>query len=153
MNTFEIDDFLSEHRNVFKGVFPKNKIPKKYIIGGVYIINTDCICYPGQHWIALYANPHGFLEFFDSFAMDIKQYAFLNSDYSYLYSTQPLQSVGTATCGIYCILFAISKIKGGYTFQEFLNLFDHKNAFNNDIDVWLIAKHIFGFKHLPLYAV
>jgi hypothetical protein len=57
MNTLEIDHVLKTHpstRNVFKGVYASNRLPRRLNVPSASIGNTDPDDRPGTHWVALY---------------------------------------------------------------------------------------------------
>ena len=88
------------------GVFARDQIPQdleQQQRPFALIFNTDPADKPGQHWLALYGPKDGPLELFDSFALHPSLYSF--DAYSLVYSTTPLQSTSTATCGHYCLYF------------------------------------------------
>ena len=57
MNTLEIDHVLKTHpstRNVFKGIYARNRLPRRSNVPSALIGNTDPDDRPGTHWVALY---------------------------------------------------------------------------------------------------
>jgi hypothetical protein len=64
MNTLEIDYVLKTHpstRNVFKGVYARNRLPGRLSVHSALIGNTEPDDRPGTRWVALYidANSRG----------------------------------------------------------------------------------------------
>jgi hypothetical protein len=60
MNTLKIDHVLKTHpstRNVFKGVYARNRLPRRLNVPSALIGNTDPDDRPGTHWVALYHHP------------------------------------------------------------------------------------------------
>ena len=70
MNTLEIDHVLKTHqstRNVFKGVYARNRLPRKLNVPSALIAigNTDPDDRPGTHWVALYIDANSRGEYYD----------------------------------------------------------------------------------------
>jgi hypothetical protein len=56
MNTLEIDHVLKKHpstRNVFKGVYTRNRLPRRLNVPSALIGNTDSDDRPGTYWVSL----------------------------------------------------------------------------------------------------
>ena len=68
MNTLEIDHVLKTHpsiRNVFKGEYARNKLPRRLNLPATLIGNTDPNDRPGTHWVALYIDANSKGEYYD----------------------------------------------------------------------------------------
>jgi hypothetical protein len=68
MNTLEIDHVLRTHtsiRNVFKGMYARNRLPRRLNVPSALIGNTDPDDLPGTHWVALYIDANSRGEYYD----------------------------------------------------------------------------------------
>ena len=67
MNTLEIDHVLKTHPctiNVFKGVYARNRLPRRLNVPSALIGNMDPDDRPGTHWVALYIDANS-REYYD----------------------------------------------------------------------------------------
>ena len=64
MNSVEIDRFLRPRLRHFDGVFSIDNLPDD---PRLLVCNTDPSDKPGRHWIAIYVDDDGRVDFFDSF--------------------------------------------------------------------------------------
>ena len=100
------------------GVFPANFMPVQSTLGAkdsCFILNTDPGDAPGEHWLAFYYNSNTHkLEYFDSFGFPVAYYHHVNdalhanhlsSICVSVNSSGSLQSVQTAVCGHYCVMY------------------------------------------------
>ena len=94
-------------RPVFKGVFPRDKLPNKVSYPAAYVVNTDKSNESGEHWLAIYYDSKGECTFFDSFGQEPKYYGlqtFLEkTSKNFIINKQQVQSLFSNTCGHYCI--------------------------------------------------
>jgi hypothetical protein len=68
MNTLEIDHVLKTHpstSNVFKGVYARNRLPRRLNVPSALIGNTNPDDQPGTHWVALYIDANSRGEYYD----------------------------------------------------------------------------------------
>ena len=68
MNILEIDHVLKTHpstRNVLKGVYARNRLPRILNLPSALIGNTDPDDRPGTHWVALYIDANSRGEYYD----------------------------------------------------------------------------------------
>ena len=49
----------------FKGVFPRDILPKKFKLTTSFIANTENSIGEGHHWLAFFIDNNGKLDFFD----------------------------------------------------------------------------------------
>jgi hypothetical protein len=104
------------------------------------ISNTDPSWLSGEHWVSFYFPKHDLPEFFDSYGHPPEYYcgdfvSFLTCNSykrSYVYNQWHLQSSQSNVCGLYCILFALSKCHQ-LSFPDFLFEFDPFNPIRNDL--------------------
>ena len=98
MNTLEIDHVLKTHpstRNVFKGVYARNRLPRRLNVPSALIGNTDPDDRPGTHWVALYIDANSRGEYYDPTGRPPFSRAYVNfmkkHCYSWTYNTVRVQ--------------------------------------------------------------
>lgn len=144
MNTIQIWNALSANQytnKYFKGVFPIDRIPK-FIRSrpALLVVNTDKSNQPGTHWIALYLNSKGSVEYFDSYGREPKHKEFIkffkrNKLHTIFYNKTQLQSFLSDVCGQYCCVYLLQKSKK-CTLNNFVNKYFKGQSFIlNDIKV------------------
>lgn len=140
---------------------------KKYKIHPVtFILNTDPSWLHGQHWIAFYLpalNQNESIEIFDSFGRDSRLHnSFVHTKYfkrfiramrqwrrqsvlpAYRINRQRLQSVNTAICGYYSILFILLRCRGLQFNEIMLHLMKCGSTHTSrDNQIIRIFKHLF----------
>ena len=101
-----------------------------------YIVNTHPADKPGEHWIAVWTE-HDSCEILDSYGLDLTTYEFLTpfivwlNRWSYVRkNTRALQSVKTASCGNYSIIYLMEA--GRKSMDEFFSMFSGKDYLGND---------------------
>ena len=70
--SLDIKNVLKKFRvckNVFKGVFAADNLPKYFTRPAAFVVNTDKHNLPGSHWIAMFIDQKNTCFFFDSFGM------------------------------------------------------------------------------------
>lgn len=150
MNTTHIESILLPRCKDFIGVFSAEQLPRTFKDGSLLIVNTDCRCKPGQHWLAMHVkNKH--IEVFDSFGAPIKYYAFIHKipGYSYSINRRQIQSLLTSVCGQYATLYVLYKQKKLGTMDSFLKLFG-LDRLKNDRRIWKIFHREFQLQ-VPLH--
>ena len=82
-----------------------------------YIVNTYPVEKPGERWIAVWTE-HDSCEILDSYGLDLTTYEFLTQFIVWLKrwpylckNTRALQSVKTASCGNYAIIYFMCKAR------------------------------------------
>ena len=84
----------------------------------IFIVNTDPHNLPGKHWVCFYIPHDGPIEFFDSLGKHPEFYSKLLEKFIYchsnefIYSSTPLQSNFSATCGHFCLFYGIHRCRG-----------------------------------------
>ena len=119
MNTLEIDHVLKTHpstRNVFKGVYARNKLPRRLNVPSALIGNTDPDDRPGTHWVALYIDANSRGEYYDPTGRPpfLRAYVnFMNKHCtSWTYNAIRVQEEGSTVCGHHCIFYLINRCVG-----------------------------------------
>jgi hypothetical protein len=81
------------------------------------VVNTDPSDKPGAHWVAIYINADGVVDYFDSYGQApqvpaIAEWIERQSPPDVNVNSQTLQSLVSAACGQHCIHFLIVRCKG-----------------------------------------
>ena len=102
-----------------------------------YIVNTHLADKPGEHWRAVWTE-HDSCEILDSYGLDLTTYEFLTPFIVWLNrwpyvrkNTRALQSVKTASCGNYAIIYLMCKARRK-SMDEFFSMFSKKDYVGND---------------------
>jgi hypothetical protein len=98
------------------GVYPIDQLPEPKGYPECCVVNLDPASKPGSHWMAVYIDPEGFGEFFDSYGRrpekkQILKYLKCNC-LDWTYNDKMLQSVFASTCGQYCIYYLYYRVRG-----------------------------------------
>ena len=99
MNTEQIEKILKGDayaKQIFKRVYPRDKIPTVVKYPSAYVFNSDPSSKPGEHWIALYFDKKRRGEYFDSYGVgpqmhNLKKFygkKFINLDMQYSFDTR-----------------------------------------------------------------
>ena len=116
--------------------------------GDEYTDNTEESHLPGKHWIAFWFESPVYGEFFDSYG---NQPTFYRKEFEetlrhsvrhYLYNNVVLQSSDSKTCGLYAVMYLISKAKG-YSMKKIQSFFNKKDKSWNDQLVYDFVQHYF----------
>lgn len=97
----------------FRGVFMRDKLPKKSRQVECGVINLDNDSGPGTHWVSYYKNK-GLTEYFDSFGnlSPPKEFIkYIGSKSKITYNYKQYQSYGTFICGHLCLQFLYNSVK------------------------------------------
>jgi hypothetical protein len=121
MNALQIHKLLtfdSHTKPVFKGVYPKNRLPRRLHLQptdppSAYVVNFDDSHLPGSHWVALFIDPKHGGEYFDSYGNPpIEECQRLLDLYPPgVYNLTCLQEK-TLVCGQYCVLYLLLRSRG-----------------------------------------
>lgn len=148
MNTLQLTkDMLRNKytRKYFRGVFPRDKLPKRIKRPALVIANTDASTDPGQHWVAFYIPDQGPCEYFDSIGEKPEKEDFLKflkrCGKSYLFNSKRIQGTFSTTCGNYCALYLLYRSKK-ISKDKFMKLFND-NYSTNDIKIINLYKRNF----------
>ena len=149
MNTNQLKEILKKDRyskKYFKNVIAIDMLPrsKKKLKNVAYIVNTDNKGGPGVHWFALFYDSKSTCEFFDSFGMGPFYYNLKNfierTSFSCKSNKFPLQSILSDYCGLYAVLFILSRSRK-ISFIQFLKYFG-KNVIENDKKINVFLKSL-----------
>lgn len=138
MNNWEISKImrhLPSTKNRFIGVFSADKIPTNialYTLPCCFIANTDPSWKSGSHWVAVFIDKNGHIEYFDSYGrrpMSPRMKKFCGRHYQY--NPYMIQTVFSTLCGHYCIFYLVHRCRG-VSFVNIMNMFDFDNLNYND---------------------
>lgn len=125
-----------------KGVYASNTLPRFVTqYPSAFIINTQPLPLPGEHWIAIIVHSPLRAEFFDSlghtpadYNQDIQNFLDKNSKRCYYKATR-LQPRNSDLCGLYVLVFLIAKLCFKYSLNRVYALFSSNNIQSNDVFV------------------
>jgi hypothetical protein len=138
MNEQQLRRELFQHKG-FLGVFSSDTIPDDIKKGQALIVNTAPKGTEGQHWLALYKDPEdGLIEIFDSYGLSsldtypfVKNWLTNNNNEKIRRNIGQIQSDESDSCGIFCTLFIILRLKNYASMKQFINIFDNSNGDGN----------------------
>jgi len=152
MNGEEIENiikFIPSIKDVFKGVFSINTLPKKLAIPSFLICNFDLDSQPGSHWFCLLKTAKNQLECFDSLGITkakeelLQKYCKIQYISAINFNETPVQNINTSTCGKFAIFFAVQRLHNlDLTFSETLNEIFYQNDALNERKVSKFIKNI-----------
>ena len=136
MNTMELERYMMNHpiiKPYFGGVLSKDTLLTSVTnTPRIYIVNMQDSNQPGDHWIVIWIDT--IPEYFNSLAekppKEFERFLISHGP-KYKYNTKRLQANSSSVCGQYCLMYCYFKCYG-YSFQNYLNLFDD-NVVLNDI--------------------
>ena len=140
MNTQRIYSILANvvQDGDFLGVFPRDKIPT-LTPHSLAVANTDTHNQPGTHWIAIFTESDGDIEFFDSYGLPPSTYHFSQTFTSY--NTTTLQSLTSTTCGHHCIYYLFHRSLG-FSLPQILRTYTSNPNTNDQIVTHFIRKRL-----------
>jgi hypothetical protein len=106
LTNIELDEIAKSLGLPIVGVFSKDKLPQKRIVGSYYINMQDSDDGNGTHWVFARIFPCGKAVYFDSFgiAKPLEVGDFLAPFKPIAYSNRHIQDIKSQNCGRYCIL-------------------------------------------------
>jgi hypothetical protein len=125
------------------GVFARDEIPdlNRMKRPSGLIFNSDPKDKPGQHWLAIFLPKQGPAEFFDSFGYSPKFYSLESLDYTHQRCSY--QSILSALCGHYCIMFIYFRSNGN-SFRQIIELLDFQKSTGTDRFVNELVSRIYS---------
>ena len=118
---------------IFLNVFAKNEIPS--VVSqrpACFILNNQTRSQPGQHWLAVFIDESGNLEFFDSYGRAPQSFG-LQKQFKALsqhitYNQQRIQG-RSQLCGFYCVLYLLFKARkrSDEFFSKFVDKYDRND--------------------------
>lgn len=152
MNNREISSLLARDprtRRVFRGVFPRDKLPEHAKGVGAYIINTDHSRGSGEHWVCVWFDGQGEAEYFDSFGLPptlkpVLSFIERNTVTGLVkYNQRLLQSLLSSACGLYVVYYVLMKSRGA-RLSRAQQVFHPHRLRANDIRVRSLVKNMLG---------
>lgn len=126
MNTYELEEYMLSDpfiRRYYGGVIAADQLPLIVHKPSIFIVNTDPISLPGEHWIVLFMST--VCEHFDSAGMkprdEFENYLTAKGP-TYMYNDKRVQSFDTETCGLFCLFYCYFRCRG-YKFKEIMDMF------------------------------
>jgi hypothetical protein len=114
MNSDAIAAILRGERathDVFRGVYAQNEIRQamtkceRLEAPSAFVINSDPITLPGEHWLAVFHNRSRQFEFFDTYDMSPSTYG-LDGSWNFINTnTRKVQALDSNACGQHCIFY------------------------------------------------
>ena len=152
MNNKEISEILRRDpraRRVFRGVFPRDRLPiyNNHIHPpSAYVINTDRSGGPGEHWVCVWLDGHGGVEYFDSFGLPptlvpIQNFITRNKLKGLKYNQRLCQSLVSSACGLYVLYYVLMKSRGA-SLRRIQQPFNSLNLEANDKQVRNLVIHL-----------
>jgi hypothetical protein len=126
---------LLKGNSCFRGVYARNTLPKKVKkLPAGFVVNTDPIQLPGQHWVSIFIDKNGVADYFDSYGLPPLHKDFLNflenNSTRWSYSKYPLQAEMSMVCGFYAILFLRCRCLD-IDLHNFIRIFSNDNIIND----------------------
>lgn len=146
MDTLQILRYVTpyQRKNIFKGVFACDNLPRKVILPALYIINLAPKTESGSHWVSLYINKRGRGFYFDSFGFEPKNkhiIAFMKMhSKTFDYNNKQLQLITSTKCGKYCCVYAVSVLRSR-AIKQLLKKFSI-NLYVNEIIIEKMYDHL-----------
>ena len=142
MDTIQINHALEEWKPEFRGTFAINHIPLVYTRKSPFalVFNQDAYPGAGTHWIAIFCDVNGNLEYFDTSGSpppddNEKLNAIFDECKTVVYNNKRIQSFCSSVCGEYCIFYLIARLEN-ISFEQCLNFFSASNKLQNDVFVY-----------------
>ena len=140
MNSTEIENFIETNsclRGHFRGVFAINTLPRYVTIyPSAFIVNTEPMPLPGEHWILIIIYSKQNAIFFDSFGRPPSYYGFdgfLNRNSSHVqYINEQLQAKNSNYCGFYVLFVLIMLVCKQFTLTEVYSFFTSNVLYNDN---------------------
>ena len=120
MNSRQLCWILSNDKvtsRTFKGVYALDEIEhiKQISFPSVYVFNLDPSYKPGIHWVAVYIDGKGLVEYFDSFSRppprEIKYFLYTHAE-SWNYNNVAVQELYFTTCGQFVVFYIYQRCSG-----------------------------------------
>ena len=146
MNTIQLTVDMMENKDIkkyFRGVFPADKLPKRFKKPALLIANTDPSTKKGSHWVAFYVPKSGKPEYFDSLGRLPEKKEFLEflkkHGKTFTHNKKRLQGTFSTTCGNYCGVYLYFKSKQ-ISLKTFLRVFSNNLQLNDNKILDLYSK-------------
>lgn len=122
-------------RRYVKGVFASNTLPTAVTqYPSAYIVNTQPLPFPGEHWVAFIVLNSFHVELFDSLGKspadynpDIQKF-FAKNNMQCTFKTIQLQPYFSDWCGLYVLVYLISRLCFKYSLNHVYALFPNMHV-------------------------
>jgi hypothetical protein len=106
ITNFDIEEMAEGLKLPIVGVFSKDRLPQKRIVGSYYINMEDHDKGGGTHWVFARIFPNGKAIYFDSFGVQTPEQVrdFLKPFSPFACSHRQIQDIQSQNCGRFCIL-------------------------------------------------
>ena len=126
------------------GVFPSDRLPLSVPQPSCLIVNTDPSDQPGAHWLAIYVDKDGVIDYFDSYGIppqveNMKNCLERHGSIVNINDTI-VQSYMSAACGPHCIYFLILRCRG-FPMQTITNMLSDSPFINDSFVTAYVNKH------------
>lgn len=135
MNTHQLESYMLKDpfiRKCYGGVLAVDQLPLAVSKPSIFIVNTDPISMPGEHWVVLFMDNVN--EHFDSAGIaprpDFKDYLTMRG--IYMYNDKRVQSFNTNTCGQFCLFYSYFRSRG-FSFDDIMSMFTDNLKLNEII--------------------
>ena len=147
LNSSQIARALNGHpwtMHNFLGVFPSDRLPLNIAQPSCLVVNTDPSNAPGAHWLAIYVDKDGIIDYFDSYGLP-PQVETINSWLQLRGSrininNRIVQSYMSAACGQHCIYFLILRCRG-FPMRTITNMLSDSPFINDSFVTAYVNKH------------
>ena len=141
MNSEQLLDFVHSEpilKRLVKGVYASNTVPEVVMsYPSAYIINTQPLPLPGEHWVTVIMNSSSEADFFDSLGKplgnypSIEDFIYKNSEHCNVKCTR-LQPSYSNLCGLYVLVFLISRLCLKMPLSRMYALFSSNIQYNDN---------------------
>jgi len=146
ITNFDIEEIANSLRLPIIGVFSKDKLPQRRMVGSYYVNMEDHDKGSGTHWVFIRIFSSGVAIYFDSFGISPPEQVrdFLKPFSPFAFSNRQIQDIKSENCGRFCILcdyffsyqIKNQKLTNDYIaecFDDFLNSWSIDTATNDKI--------------------
>jgi hypothetical protein len=136
MDTRQIYSILKPRlQDAFIGVFPRDRMPTPIHRNTGLVLNIETHDQPGLHWVALYRDEQGNLEFWDSYGIHPSLYGINPPAAQFRMNTCTLQCSNSAVCGEYCIFYLFHRAVLNWSMDDIVRYFSSRQCIVNDRSV------------------
>lgn len=140
MYNYELQHILYKDRlarRYFCGVLSIDQLPlKKFKRRCMFIVNTQPISSPGEHWFAIHISRSNFIEYFDPYGIKpinqrVQEFIRINGN-RYICNDKKIQHDFSKNCGKYCVFYLYFKSRN-YTMNQILKFFLNNSMYNDNM--------------------
>lgn len=141
MNSNQLLEFVHREpilNRFVKGVYASNTLPEVVTpYPSAFIINTQPLPFPGEHWVAVIIHSSSEADFFDSLGKppenykEIENFIYKNSSHCN-FKCKRLQPSYSDLCGLYVLVYLISRLCFKMSLSRVYGLFPSNIQLNDD---------------------